>query len=129
MEVAITEGIKVTVDNYYMPEYSVPDKRHYVFGYKIKIENLSAYTVQLLRRNWEIFDIVGDKREVIKGDGVIGQTPIIDPGEFFEYVSGCHFISPIGKMKGTYEMKKVTESTLFDVEIPEFTLQPKFSIN
>ncbi|OHX65277.1 Co2+/Mg2+ efflux protein ApaG [Flammeovirga pacifica] len=129
MEIAITEGIKVIVDNYYLPEYSVPDKRHYVFGYKIKIVNLSANTVKLLRRNWIITDIAGDKREVVNGEGVIGKTPTITPGNSFEYVSGCHFISPVGKMSGSYVMEKINENSIFEVEIPEFTLQPKFSIN
>ncbi|NLR92741.1 MULTISPECIES: Co2+/Mg2+ efflux protein ApaG [Flammeovirga] len=129
MEIAITEGIKVSVDQYFLPEYSSPTERHYVFGYKIRIDNLSASAVQLLKRNWEIIDITGDKREVVRGDGVVGKSPIIQPGESFEYVSGCHFVSPIGKMKGSYEMIRVRDNSPFDVQIPEFTLQPKYSIN
>ncbi|NME67521.1 Co2+/Mg2+ efflux protein ApaG [Flammeovirga aprica] len=129
MEIAITDGIKVSVETFYLPEYSVPSRRHYVFSYKIKIENLSANKIQLLRRNWEITDITGEVRNVVNGKGVVGKEPIMIPGESFEYNSGCHFPSPCGKMSGTYVMRKIEDNTLFEVQIPEFTLVPSFFNN
>ncbi|AZQ62372.1 Co2+/Mg2+ efflux protein ApaG [Flammeovirga pectinis] len=129
MEIAITDGIKVTVNTFFLPEYSVPAERHYVFSYQIRIENLSAYTVQLLTRNWDIIDITGTNRTVKNGNGVIGKNPVILPGDHFEYTSGCHFVSPIGKMSGSYKMQRVNDKKVFEVEIPEFTLMPSFSKN
>ncbi len=129
MEIAITEGVKVSVETFYLPEYSVPSKRHYVFSYKIKIENLSAHKIQLLNRNWTIKDITGQERNVVNGKGVVGKEPILIPGESFEYNSGCHFPSPCGKMSGTYVMQRIEDKSLFEVEIPEFTLVPSFLNN
>lgn len=129
MEIAITEGIKVSVETFYLPEYTIPSKRHYVFSYKIRIENLSANKIQLLNRNWEIKDITGDIRNVVNGKGVVGKEPILIPGESFEYNSGCHFPSPCGKMSGSYVMKRIDDKSLFEVEIPEFTLVPSFVNN
>lgn len=129
MEIAITDGIKVSVETFYLPEYTIPSKRHYVFSYKIKIENLSANKIQLLTRNWNIVDITGETRNVINGKGVVGKEPILHPGSSFEYNSGCHFPSPGGKMSGSYIMKRIQDGSLFEVEIPEFSLIPSFFNN
>ncbi|MDX2194960.1 MAG: Co2+/Mg2+ efflux protein ApaG [Cytophagales bacterium] len=128
MSVATTEGIKISVKTEYQAEYSSPQNMHYVFAYRIVIENISDATVQLLRRHWYIFDSDGSIREV-EGEGVVGQQPILEPGEVHQYVSGCNLKSTIGKMRGTYLMEKLMDGVKFEVLIPEFVLIPPFKLN
>lgn len=118
---AITEGIKVSVEVTYQPEYSSPHQQHYVFTYKVNIENNSAHTIQLMRRKWEIFD-AGSALKVVEGDGVIGQQPIIEPGQSHQYISGCNLKSGLGKMRGMYIMEKINDEKIFQVIIPEFQM-------
>src|SRR3546814_7085864 len=94
----ITDGIKISVETLYQPEYSNPAGEHFMFAYQIRIDNLSDHSIQLLRRNWSIFDSNGTRREV-EGEGVVGQQPIIEPGESHEYVSGCNLRTEFGAMK------------------------------
>ncbi len=124
----ITEGVKVTVDTVYQPEYSNPAKEHFMFAYKIIIENLSDYSVQLLARHWVIFDSNGTNREV-EGEGVVGLQPIIEPGNYHEYVSGCNLKTDMGSMKGTYTMKRLVDNDLFEAAIPQFLLVAPFKLN
>jgi ApaG protein len=124
----ITEGIKVSVETEYQPEYSSPKQFHYVFTYKIKIENNSEYTVQLLRRKWYIFDSDGVKKEV-EGDGVVGQQPVIEPGDSHQYVSGSNLKTGIGKMKGYYLIERMIDGKQIEVSIPEFSLIVPFKMN
>ncbi|UZR94673.1 Co2+/Mg2+ efflux protein ApaG [Chondrinema litorale] len=124
----ITEGIKVSVVTEYQQEYSSPKQYHYVFTYKIKIENNSEYTVQLLRRKWSIFDSDGVRKEV-EGDGVVGQQPVIEPGEMHQYVSGCNLKTGIGKMKGYYLIERMIDGKKIEVSIPEFSLIVPFKMN
>ncbi len=128
MEIATTEGIKVSVITEYQPEYSHPYQQHYVFTYRILIENNSSNTIQLLRRYWVIYDSNGTVREV-EGDGVIGQQPVLEPGEKHEYVSGCNLKTSIGKMFGHYTMEKVVDGKQFRVQIPEFTMIVPYVLN
>jgi ApaG protein len=121
MVIAITEGIKVIVETTYQAEFSSPHQHHFVFTYKVKIENNSSHTIQLLRRKWEIFD-AGDKTKLVEGDGVVGQQPILEPGNVHEYVSGCNLKSGLGKMRGSYIMEKLFDGRLIEVKIPEFQL-------
>ncbi len=93
MVAQITEGVKISVETTYQPEYSNPVNEHFMFAYKIQIENLGDYAVQLLSRHWVIFDSNGTKREV-EGEGVVGLQPIIEPGQNHEYVSGCNLDLP-----------------------------------
>ncbi len=116
-----TEGIKVSISTQYMPEYSSPQQFHYVFAYNVRIENVSGDTVQLLRRQWYIHDSLRNIREV-EGEGVIGQQPILEPGEVHKYVSGCNLKSEIGKMGGFYLMEKLVDGSRIEVEIPAFTM-------
>ena len=125
---AVTEGVKVSVRTEYQPEYSSPMQAHYVFTYRITIENGSGYTVQLLRRHWMIHDSNGSVREV-EGEGVVGQQPVLEPGEAHEYVSGCNLKTGVGKMRGTYQMERLVDGSHFDVDIPEFTLIVPFRLN
>lgn len=121
MITAITEGIVVSVEATYQAEFSSPHQQHFVFTYKVKIENKSPYTIQLLRRKWEISD-AGDTSKIVEGDGVIGQQPILEPGDFHQYISGCNLKSGLGKMKGFYYMEKVKDGKIIAVAIPEFHL-------
>lgn len=121
MVTAITEGIKVTVETEYQPEYSSPRQYHYVFTYRVTIENKSQHTIQLLRRKWNIYDANNVVREV-EGDGVVGQQPVLESGQSHIYVSGCNLKTGLGKMKGTYTMERVVDGKNFDVIIPEFTM-------
>lgn len=128
MVAQITEGVKVSVETTYQPEYSNPANEHFMFAYKIQIENLSEYSVQLLRRHWIIFDSNGSKREV-EGEGVVGLQPIIQPGQHHEYVSGCNLKTDMGNMQGTYQMKRLVDNELFEVKIPQFALIAPFKLN
>jgi ApaG protein len=128
MVTKITEGVKVSVDTIYQPEYSNPANEHFMFAYRVKIENMGEYSVQLMNRHWTIFDSNGTKREV-EGEGVVGQQPVIEPGNNHEYVSGCNLKTDIGSMKGSYEMKRVVDGQSFQVNIPEFYLITPYKLN
>jgi ApaG protein len=128
MDTKTTEGVKVTVTTNYLPDYSSPVQQHYVFAYKISIENNSEYTVQLLRRHWYIHDATAVMREV-EGEGVVGQQPVLEPGESHEYVSGCNLKTSLGKMRGTYLMERLVDGKQFFVNIPEFTLIVPYQLN
>lgn len=124
----ITDGVKVSVETTYQPEYSNPANEHFMFAYKIQIENLSDYSVQLMSRHWSIFDSNGTNREV-EGEGVVGQQPIIEPGHSHEYVSGCNLHTDMGTMHGTYEMRRLVDNEIINVHIPKFALVAPFKLN
>jgi ApaG protein len=117
----ITKGVKITVLTRFQSAYSRPEMNHFLFTYRILIENRSEYSVQLLRRHWYIFDSNGEHREV-EGDGVVGQQPVLMPNEIYEYESACNLTTDIGKMSGVYEMIRIIDKEKFMVEIPEFKL-------
>lgn len=116
-----THNIEISVEAKYWSESSVPSENHYFFIYFITIENKSGITVQLLKRHWDIFDSVGEYR-VVDGDGVVGETPVLEPGQKFEYNSGCNLKSDIGLMKGYYTFAQFMDGKEFRVEIPKFEL-------
>lgn len=124
----ITDGVRVSVDSEYQREYSDPSKAHFVFTYKILIENNSPYTLQLLRRHWFIYDSLFPIREV-EGEGVVGQQPILEPGDFHEYVSGCNLRSGMGKMVGRYQMERMINGDIVSVAIPEFSMCVPWLLN
>jgi ApaG protein len=128
MDTTTTQGVKVTVTTNYLPDYSSPAQQHFVFAYKINIENNSEFTVKLLRRHWFIHDSNGVVREV-EGEGVVGQQPVLEPGESHEYVSGCNLKTGIGKMRGTYLMERLVDGRQFQVAIPEFVLIVPYKLN
>ncbi len=128
MVTLITEGIKISVETHFQPEYSNPAYDHYMFSYRITIENLTGNTIQLLSRHWKIFDSNGAKREV-EGEGVVGVQPVIEPGACYEYISGCNLKSDMGFMRGSYTMKRTLNDSLFAVEIPKFLLETPFRLN
>lgn len=128
MDTITTQGVKVTVTTNYLPDYSSPGQQHFVFAYKINIQNNSEFTVKLLRRHWFIHDTNGIVREV-EGEGVVGQQPVLEPGESHEYVSGCNLKTGIGKMRGTYLMERLVDGRQFNVLIPEFVLIVPYKLN
>lgn len=121
MESAITSGVKVAVNTHYMEEQSNPKKGDFLFGYDVFITNNNPYSVQLLRRHWIIFDSLFPKREV-RGEGVIGEKPIIAPGDTFRYQSFCDLHSSIGWMEGSYLFRVEGNQQLLEVTIPKFEL-------
>ena len=128
MEIAVTEGIKISVSTKFENELSSRCKCLYYFSYQIEIENNSPNEVQLLRRKWVIFDSIGDHL-LVEGEGVVGKKPIIQPGASYKYESACKLISSIGKMWGIYYMKKLDNDTEICVKIPEFNLISPFRLN
>lgn len=128
MNTTTTQGVTVSVTTNYLPDYSSPGQEHYVFAYKIDIRNNSEYTVKLLRRHWYIYDANGVVREV-EGEGVVGQQPVLEPGDSHQYVSGCNLKSGMGKMRGSYQMERQMDGSEFAVEIPEFTLVVPYRLN
>ncbi|HQQ96337.1 MAG TPA: Co2+/Mg2+ efflux protein ApaG [Cyclobacteriaceae bacterium] len=128
MVTEVTKGIKVSVETEYQPSYSSPSQHHYVFTYRITIENCGDFTIQLMRRHWQIFDAGFVSREV-EGEGVVGQQPVLEPGQSHQYVSGCNLKSGIGKMVGTYLMERVVDGGTFTVNIPEFSMVAPMRLN
>lgn len=117
----LTHGIEISVDCKYWPDQSNPRENLFFFIYYITIENKSTSAVQLIRRHWDIFDSTNEKRSV-DGVGVIGETPRIEPGEKFEYNSGCNLTSEMGFMEGYYTMKRISDGSEINVTIPKFAL-------
>lgn len=116
----VTRAISVSVDPFYVEEQSEPRENRWVFGYRVVIENRGREPVQLVSRHWRIVDGMGRMVEV-KGDGVVGEQPLLEPGERFEYTSGTPLPTPSGIMTGTYQMLGA-DGLWFDVEIPTFSL-------
>jgi len=117
---AATRNIEVDVEPFYMPERSDPDENRYVWAYRVTIANRSEEWVQLLSRYWRITDEAGRVEEV-QGPGVVGEQPELDPGDSYQYTSGCPLSTPSGVMVGHYTMRN-TDGELFDVAIPAFSL-------
>ncbi|MBD0832432.1 Co2+/Mg2+ efflux protein ApaG [Aestuariibaculum sediminum] len=124
----VTRGIKISVETTYEGSFYRDYKIQYAFGYTVTIENQSQDAVQLNSRHWEIYDALNNI-EIVNGEGVIGKTPIIQPGESHTYNSGCLLSSPFGAMKGFYNMLNFTTSRIFKVTIPTFKLEAPFAIN
>lgn len=115
-----TKGITVTVRPVFLEDQSSPADNHYVWAYRVRIENHGTETVQLKRRHWRITDALGRVQEV-QGAGVVGEQPVLHPGETYEYTSGTPLPTPSGIMGGTYEMETEAGGR-FDVAIPAFSL-------
>jgi ApaG protein len=115
-----TRSIRVSVNPQYLDSNSEPEKGQYVWGYTIVIENLGQEIVQLLTRFWEITDANGQK-QIVRGDGVVGEQPVLGPGDKFEYTSGAPLGTPSGFMAGSYGMA-TNEGEMFDIVVPTFSL-------
>jgi ApaG protein len=121
-----TRSIRVTVKPYYLEDQSSPTDNRYVWAYHVRIENRGAETVQLRRRHWRITDAMGRMQEV-RGPGVVGEQPVLAPGQSYEYTSGTPLPTPSGIMVGSYQMTGET-GELFDVAIPAFSLDSPFAV-
>jgi ApaG protein len=120
-------GIRVSVKSEFSPQHSEPSQKRWFFIYKIRIENHSSVAVKLLNRSWTITNADGQV-ERVRGAGVVGEQPLIPPGNAFEYSSGCPLGTPFGSMHGTYEMTDEI-GTRFEVPIPPFALRLPESMN
>jgi len=128
MKTKSTAGIKVSVETQYIAKQSHPFTSHYFFTYQITIKNISDYVVQLKKRHWYIFDSNGIK-SIVEGDGVVGEQPVLAPGDCYQYVSGCHLTTTMGKMHGLYLMQREIDGKLFTVNIPEFIMMVPYKLN
>ena len=122
-----TKNINISVKPFYLEDQSEPDEQHYVWAYQVTINNFSKETVQLKKRYWKITDSNGTKKEV-KGAGVIGEQPILRPGEKYEYTSGAPLNTPSGFMEGYYEMETI-DGNKFSATVPLFSLDSPHSSN
>jgi ApaG protein len=124
---AVTHGVRVQVESRYSASHSQPQFKRWFFLYKVKITNESQQTVRLISRHWIIEDADG-RREDVRGPGVVGEQPVLSPGESFEYTSGCPLTTPFGSMRGTYQMT-TDGGKLFDAEIAAFTLSEPTNVH
>ncbi|MGB1539476.1 MAG: Co2+/Mg2+ efflux protein ApaG [Rickettsiales bacterium] len=127
MYVKTTNSIKVTATPVYLEQQSQPSENQYIWAYTIHLENLGKETVQLLRRHWEITNNLGQVQEV-DGDGVIGEQPVLKPGESYQYTSGTALPTPSGIMVGHYEMVDSGTLAEFAVEVPAFSLDSPYQV-
>ena len=121
-----TRAIRISVDTSYIDDQSEPDEFHYVWAYHIRIENNGDETVQLLRSHWHITDSKGRVQEV-RGEGVVGEKPVLEPGETYEYTSGTPLSTPSGFMVGSYQMVN-EDGKRFSVSVPAFSLDSPHEI-
>lgn len=121
MSTAVTHGIRITARSRYEAAHSDPKVGRFFFSYRITIANRSSDAVRLQRRHWIIRDSLAAMREV-EGPGVVGETPLLQPGEEYTYSSACDLKSGFGRMEGTYLMERTKDGHQFNVTIPEFNL-------
>ena len=124
---AVTNNIRVEVLSRYSPENSQPLQSAWIFQYTVRITNQGTETVQLISRHWIITDALDHINEV-KGPGVVGETPVLAPGESFKYSSWCPLKTPTGTMHGTYQMAR-PDGTQFDIEIAPFGLKAPYTVH
>lgn len=116
-----TRDIRVAVRAFYLADQSEPERSHFVWAYRVAIQNNGKQTVQLLKRTWRITDGQGRTQQV-HGEGVVGEQPVLEPGQSFEYTSGTPLTTPSGFMRGAYHMVVPATGEVFDVAIPAFSL-------
>ena len=124
---ALTDGVRVTVTARYSDAHSNPAGSRWFFLYTIRISNEGETTVQLLNRHWTIIDATGHTEEV-HGPGVVGEQPILEPGQGFEYTSGCPLSTPFGSMAGIFDMTRA-DGTEFEAEVALFRLMRPGSVH
>lgn len=117
----VTRGVRVTIRPFYLADQSDPVEGRYVWAYKVQIENLGRATVQLMKRSWIITDALGRETRV-HGEGVVGEQPVLEPGESFDYTSGTPLPTPSGFMRGLYHMVIPGTGEAFDAVVPAFSL-------
>ena len=124
----ITKGIKISIETEFEGTFYEDDCIHYAFSYEVVIENQSNEVAQLIARKWNIMEALNENETII-GEGVVGEKPILIPGNRHTYSSGCVLKSPFGAMKGSYLMVNPTNSKQFKVTIPTFKLSASFAQN
>lgn len=124
---AITRGVKVVVQSRYVPERSSPENDAWFFAYAVQVTNEGDTKVQLLSRHWIITNANGDTEQV-RGPGVVGAQPVLEPGASFEYTSACPLPTAFGTMHGTYQMV-TDDGERFDAEIAAFSLSRPYAVN
>ncbi len=122
MKNKIISSVKIHVKTWYRSDLSNPEENQYFYNYRIQIENKGNEPIQLLHRHWMVEQLIYGIQHV-DGPGVVGEQPLIEPGALFEYVSGCEFWMPIGRMSGFYTFQNLETEQLFSVPIPLFTLE------
>jgi ApaG protein len=127
MSEAVTAGVRVEVESLYDADRSAPQEAYYFFAYHVRISNVGDRRVQLLDRHWVITDADG-RIEEVDGPGVVGQQPVLEPGQSFEYTSFCPLTTPLGWMRGTYRMV-ADDGSAFDAVIAPFSLAVPNSVN
>ena len=123
---AVTHGIRIKVEPQYLEDQSSPEESYFFWAYTIEIANEGDAKVQLKTRYWCITDANG-KIDEVRGPGVVGKTPVLEPGQSFTYTSGCPLATPSGIMVGSYQMQR-DDGSLFDVAIPAFSLDSPFVV-
>lgn len=124
----ITQGIKVSVVTNFEGVFFKNYRLQYAFVYRITIDNQSKNSVQLLNRHWDIFDALNEP-QVVDGEGVVGEKPVLKSGESYTYSSGCLLVSPFGAMKGYFGMINFTTARPFKVTVPTFRLGAPYALN
>jgi ApaG protein len=124
---AVTQGIRISVRSAFVPERSNPRDNYFLFTYEVTIANDGERPARLLTRHWIITDAAGEVQEV-EGDGVVGETPYLEPGDSFTYTSFCPLRTETGTMEGSYGMVR-PDGERFDAVIPTFTLVEPYTIN
>ena len=127
MSNVLTQGIRISVESIYVPARSQPERGQYFFAYTVRITNEGDAPAQLISRHWIITD-GSNAIEEIKGPGVVGNQPVLAPGQAFEYTSGCPLPTPFGSMRGSYQMV-TSDGTTFDAEIAEFVLSEPYTVH
>lgn len=117
---ATTQGVSVSVNPHYLEDQSEPENGQFTWAYRVQIENVGTQTVQVLTRHWKITNTKGESHEVI-GDGLVGQKPVLEPGQTFEYTSGTPLTTPSGFMSGCFHVI-AEDGILFEVTVPAFAL-------
>lgn len=128
MNIETTAGVRISVEPTYMAKMSNPLMKIYFFSYKVVIENLNKFPIQLLRRHWRVDDEMGHKRDV-DGEGVMGKQPLLNPGGKHRYISMVDIRTVKGSMEGYYTMKNLVDDTEFEARIPRFELSMPFHLN
>ena len=123
-----TRGIRVQVESFYDEDRSSPQESYYFFAYRVRISNLGHDKVKLVSRQWVITDANGEVQQV-QGPGVVGEQPVLAPGEGFEYTSFCPLATPVGTMQGSYQMVLPGNGETFDAVIAPFSLAVPHAVN
>lgn len=122
---ATTRNIRISVRSFFLEDQSEPEDRQFVWAYRVRIENTGGDSVRLLRRSWQITDSHG-RTQRVDGEGVVGEQPLLGPGDAFEYTSGTPLETPSGFMRGAYRMVDTRSGENFDVAVPAFSLDSPY---